>query len=237
MRHKFLVTGILLLSLVVSSLVPSAVLFAQTETEGAGENASDSATTDELRKRIERVVEERREQIKGVVEDLLVKKGAYIGEITRISEEAITIKSNETTNIIPLTEEVVILENNSPVNIANIEVGNWATVLGNRTSTTIEPEYVLISATSLRPITYFVRLGNVVSLDRTELVFTPRGTEDEITVALQRNSKYQSSDGEKAVAADFEEELGVLVIAAEGQDGLELITLRSLAPFADAEEQ
>lgn len=237
MKNKNILTGILLLGLTIASLLPPSVTFAQTETEGAGEDASDSATTDELRKRIERVVEERREQIKGVVEDLLIKKGAYIGEITRISEEAITIKSNETTNIIPLTEEVVILENGSPVNIANIEVGNWGTVMGNRTTTTIEPEYVLISATSLRPTDHYVRLGSIKSLDRTELVLTPRGTQDETTIAIQKTTKYQNADGEPAVAADFEEDLGVLVIASEGKDGLELITLRSLAPLPGTEEE
>lgn len=235
MSHK-VVLVILLLGMFFSSFMPSARTFAQTETEGAGENASDSATTDELRKRIERVVEERREQIKGVVEDLLVKKGAYIGEVIRISEEAITIKSNETNNIIPLTEEVVILENNQPVNIATIEVGNWATVMGNRTSTTIEPEYVLISATSLRPENYYVRLGTIQTLNRTELVFIPRGTEEQTTISLQRTTKYQNSDGEPAVVADFEEEFGVLVIASEGKDGLELKTMRSLAPLSTEEQ-
>lgn len=216
----------------IASVLPSTIVNAQTDTDGAGEDSTDSATTDELRKRIERVVEERREQIKGVVEDLLVKKGAYIGEITRISEEAITIKSNETTNIIPLTDQVVILENNAPVNISTIEVGNWATVLGNRTTTTIEPEYVMISDVTLRPTSYYVRLGTIKSLDRTELVFIPRGSQEETTVALQRTSKYQNSDGETALVTNFSEELGVLVIATEGKDGLVLKTLRSLAPLS-----
>lgn len=230
--HKTITLALVVATMVVTSFVPTSLVWAQADAaEGAGANASDSATTEELRKRIERVVEERREQIKGIVEDLLIKKGAYIGEITRISEEAITIKSNETTNIIPLTEQVVILEDNQPVNIATIEVGNWATVLGNRTTSSIEPEYVLISATSLRPQNYYVRLGSIHSLDRTELVFIPRGTEDQVTIALQRTSQYQNADGEAAAATDFEEQFGVLVIASEGQDGYELKTMRSLAPL------
>lgn len=232
------IIGFLLLYILTFTLVaPLSVVFAQpTETQGAGENASDSATTDQLKKRIEKVVEERREQIKGVVEDLLGKKGAYIGEITRISEEAITIKSNETTNIIPLVEDLVILENGAPADINTIEVGNWAIVLGNRSENTIEPEYVLVSSTSLRPAPQYVRLGTIQSINKNQLVFIPRGTQEEKTIALQKTTTYQDVTGEDAKLADFEKDLNVLVIATEGKDSLELKTMRSLAPLSEQDK-
>jgi hypothetical protein len=220
----------------ITSLFPRSISYAQPEIEGAGENSSDSATTDELRKRIERVVEERREQIKGVVEDLLVKKGAYIGEITRISEEAITIKSNDNPNIIPLTDQLVILKGNAPASINAIEVGNWAVVMGNRSDNTIEPEYVLVSATTLRPMNQFVRLGSIKAITRSDVTFIPRGTQDEQKLAIQKTTKYEDADGLPARIADFDEELNVLVTAVEGKDSWQLKTMRSLAPLTEEEK-
>lgn len=237
MTKKNLISFIFVFALVLASVVPHSTAFAQpVETQGAGENASDSATTDQLKKRIEKVVEERREQIKGVVEDLLGKKGAYIGEITRISEEAITVKSNETTNIIPLTEDLVILKGGAPADISTIEVGNWAIVLGNRSTTNIEPEYVLVSPTTLRPATQFVRLGTIKTINKNQLVFVPRGTQEEKTIALLKTTKYQDVTGEDAKLADFDNELNVLVIATEGKDGLQLKTMRSLAPLSEQDK-
>lgn len=234
----YLLTSTIALTTVLVLSISGTSHAQEPETTGAGENATDSATTDELRRRIERVVEERREQIKGVVEDLLVKKGAYIGEVTRISEEAITVKSNETTNIIPLTEELVILQGNSPTTIDSIEVGNWATVLGNRSSTSIEAEYVLISENTLRPDNQLVSLGTIQTINRSELIIVPRGSEEELTISIQRDTIFEDETGEEITQAEFEEELSVLVTAVEGPDGWELKTVRSLAPLAveDTEE-
>lgn len=205
---------------------------AQTASPGAGD-ASDSATTEELRKRIERVVYERREQIKGVVEDLLGKKGAYIGEISRISEEAITVKYNDIPSIIPLTDSLVILQGTTPLSIDKIEVGNWAVVVGTRSDNSIEPEYVLVSDTTLRPQTQLVKLAAIKSINRSQLVLIPRGSQEEQKATILKNTKFQDMNGDAAVVRDFDVDLNVLVTAVQGKDGWELKTVRSLAPLSE----
>lgn len=220
----------------ITSISSVSAVSAQSATPGAGTEATDSATTEELRKRIERVVDERREQIKGVVEDLLGKKGAYIGQISRISEEAITVKQGETPTIIPISDTLVILQDATPLSIDKIEVGNWAIVLGTRSDNAIEPEYLIISDLSLRPQNQLVKLGSIKNINRSQLVFIPRGTQDELTATIQRATKFQDSDGDTAAVTEFEADLSVLVTAVEGKDGWELKSVRSLAPLDEIQE-
>jgi hypothetical protein len=195
--------------------------------------ATGSATTEELRKRIEKVVDEKREQIKGVIQDLLSKKTSFIGEISRISEEAITVKSADTTTIIPISDSLKLLKDNKALEVSALEVGNWAVVLGNKDGDGIESEYILVSKESLRPRNQLVVLGSITALTKTEVTISTRGTQEERKLTIAKTSEFQDVNGEKAVAGDFEKDFNVLVVATEEEKGWQLQTLRSLAAFEE----
>ncbi|PIR61642.1 MAG: hypothetical protein COY81_01450 [Candidatus Pacebacteria bacterium CG_4_10_14_0_8_um_filter_43_12] len=195
--------------------------FAQSPTPAGG--ASESATTQVLKQRIEKVL--------GVVENLLTKKGAYIGEITRLSEGTITIKSKEIPIIVPIDDSIVILQDNKPLEVNKIEVGNWAIVLGNKSAISIDPEYILVSKTSLQPKAQLVKLGTIKSLTKSQLVIIPRGSQEEQPISIQKTSKFEDVTGEVVKLTDLEPELNILVTAVEGTDGWLLLTARSLAPL------
>lgn len=228
MKSKLLQLALVFTLLCAVVAVPIRTLAA----DDTSEEASNSATTSELKKRIEKVVDEKREQIKGVLQDLLANKKGFIGEITRISEEAITVKSADNTTIIPIAESLNIMQDGKDLEVSAIEVGNWVTVLGNKDGEGIEAEYLMVSDDSLSPKPQLVNLGSITEITRTSITITTRGTQEDRELNIVKGTEFQDVDGEEATVAEFEEDLNVLVVAVQGdKEGWDLLTVRSLAPF------
>jgi hypothetical protein len=138
--------------------------------------------------------------------------------------------------IVPLSESLILMQDDQPLSVDRIEVGNWAMVIGNKDDELVEAEFVIVTDESLRPKNQFVALGTIKSINRSELIITTRGKEEEKTFAIQRATEFQNNDGATAAATDFEKDLNVLVVGLEGKDGWELQTVRSLAPLETSEE-
>ena len=211
-------------------LIGATTIKAQTA-ESSDDTASSSATTSELKKRIEKVVVEKREQIKGVLQDLLSNKTGFIGEISRISEEAITVKSAENTTIIPIGDSLNLMQDGKPLELTSLEVGNWTIVLGNKDGEGIESEYLLVSEETLRPKNQLVTLGSITNITRSSITVITRESEEEIELTISKATKFEDVEGEEATVTDFEKDLNVLVVATEDTTDWELQTIRSLAPF------
>jgi hypothetical protein len=200
-----------------------------TPAAAASASASPDVVNEELSKRIKKKLEEKRDQVKGVLDSLLSDKRAMIGEVSRITDDAITIQHQTGTTIIPLSKQVTLLKNNKTIAIDEIAVGNWATVLGHRERNTIEPEFVLISTESLLPKQQIVLLGSITKESKNSLTIQPRGDEAEKTVSLTRSTVVQSANGEAATAANLSTEITVLISGYISENGIEARTIRSLA--------
>lgn len=214
-------------------LAPTPV-FAITASNSAKESdASPSATpeetTMELKKRIEKVVEEKREQVKGVISNLLSDKHGFIGEVSRLSQEAITVKQNGDSRIIPITEDITIIKKGKKIKAEEIEVGNWVTVIGSGSIEKFEPEFILVSPESLRPKDRTIALGSLTTVGKTALKIKPRGSSDEREFLIVKTSKLENVDGSAIKLADFDEDLSILVIATKNtKDQWEVVRARSL---------
>ncbi len=200
------------------------------------ENAEPDETTLELKKRIEKVVEEKREQVKGAIEDLLSGKSGFIGEVFRVSEETITVTTPNGNVVVPIGESVQILKDGKDLMLEKVEVGNWVIVLGNTQAETVVPDYIFVEENSLRTPNQVVTLGTLQSINTKQVVITKRGTGEEKTLTILKTSQFEDQDGEEARITDFEEEISVLVTGFETEDGLELSTLRSLALLSDIKD-
>lgn len=229
------------LAFVFSSFVFLAILaptpvFAATATNSAKEssNASPSAspedTTMELKKRIEKVVEEKREQIKGVISNLLSDKHGFIGEVSRLSQEAITVKQNGDSRIIPLTQNLTIIKKGKKITAQEIEVGNWVTVIGSGSTDKFTPEFLIISTESLRPKDRVVTIGSLTTVGKTSVKIMQRGSSEEREFLIAKTSKLENVDGATIKLTDFDADLSVLVIATKNtKDQWEVVRIRSLS--------
>jgi hypothetical protein len=200
-----------------------------TPSPAARETEPDETATENVKKR---VLENAAAKIRGVIDSIISDKRAIVGEIIRVTGEAITIKNNSGQTIIPITESTQILRGDQTIEIDDIVVGNWATVLGTPNEVTaIDPNYIVISNTSLRPRSQFVTLGTISSISRTAIIVTTRsnGTEQEIKITT--NTTFEDAAGQEILLSNLEEDVAVLVTGfqAETETGLpEARTIRSL---------
>lgn len=204
----------LVLTLMVASFLlwqPSPVI-AQT-------SASESATKN-LKDRIEKIVNEKRDQIQGALEDLSLQKRGFIGQVERVTEEALTVSNPKGLQIIPLDQSKVSLsKSNKAIKVSDIAVDDWVVVMGYiDKEDTFQARRILVSDNTLRPKDYIVRLGTITELSRTTLTLQPRDGSQPITVTTPRNTSYQDISGEEAERTDLETELPALVIAYQEEN-------------------
>lgn len=222
----------------------STSILAQTSPATGSATTSDTDSTDsaELDEQVRESMLERvrnvaaREQVQGALVDLLSEKGGYIGEITRISEEAITVSTRNGSVIVPLSEDVTLLEDDEIIAVDSIEVGNWATVMGDRLETQIEPEFVIISEESLQPRNQRIVVGSIFEISRTLLIVTARDGGSEMSFVIDTDSVFQDQDGSEASWQDFDADFAVLISAvedAETQGQFNALTVRSLANLSE----
>lgn len=184
----------------------------------AQEEASDSTkTTQNLRERIERIVEEKKEQIRGVINNLESQKQAFIGQVIRISEETITVKTNKATRILPINPQVELLKGTSIIKLSDVAVDNWLVVMGVLEDDDFRPIRILVSATDIRPKTYFIALGSVTELDKTTLTIKPRNAEEPVAITTNNKTIFEDLNGQVIARTDLEVESQLLVVASEAE--------------------
>lgn len=207
--------------------------------ESSSPSAEDAKTIEVIKKRLEKTVESARVQ---GVSDTARRKHGFIGEVVRVSEETITVSNQTTTTIIPL-KDVQLLKGSKKIELTEVAVGNWATVLGftEGTDQTFTPRVIVISATSLQPSPKLVRLGTITDIDTKKLEIKLRSSGDTEVFALTSKTSYQDNEGTKLVRADFEADTAILITGYEEQndDGETekfATIVRSLAPLTQNEK-
>lgn len=193
-------------------------------------DSPDSTTTQKLKERIERVIEEKNEQVKGVIDELAGNRRAFVGEVQRVSAESITVKTTKTTHILALNNSIPLIKNSQKISVDDIAVGDWVIVLGTRDKDDFVPQHIIVSAKTLRPKPKMVTLGTIKSITKTELVVTSRQGDSDKTFVLSKNTSYQDVTGEPIVLKDLEKDLQCLVVGIEGDNGtVQAVVIRSLA--------
>ncbi len=198
---------------------------------------SPEQTTQKLKERIERVVEEKREQIKGVLTELSNKKRGFVGEVQRVSEESITLKTRKATHIIAISDKVSITKQGKTIKPADIAIGDWAIAIGSLVDDEFQPERLIISSTSLLPSPKTVTLGSVDSINKTKLTIKTRVNNETKEFLIVKTTKYQDLNGNPIKVSQVTSDLQVLIVGENTDKGIELKVVRVLAPLADTTNQ
>jgi len=176
--------------------------------------SSAELTTQNLRERIERIVEEKRDQIKGVLSEISITQRGVIGQVQRVTEESITIRTHKGTEIIPIANTaytVELIKANKPIKPTEIAVGDWLLALGVIEDDSFEPIRITISSSSLRPRTRSITIGSIANLEKTELTIESRSATGSVTYTTNKDTKYQDLSGASITAADIEESMQAIV--------------------------
>lgn len=155
---------------------------------------SSEATTQSLRDRINKVLRQR-DQVAGVEDTQTRRKTGFIGEVQRVTEKTITIKTSKGSQILTLTPNVTILRDTKKITIDDIAVSDWVLVMGYTQGEEFEARRILVSTTSLRPRKYETTIGTLESIKTNQITVTPRGSKDEKTYTLVKTTKFQDGIG------------------------------------------
>jgi len=172
-------------------------------------------------------------KVNGAINNLLNKKVAMIGEVTRITDESITITNLSGIKILDLSNNPKIIKDSKEIAVDKIEVENWVTVLGQVEDDEFISRLIYVSATTLRPKTQEVMIGTITSITNSEVKVRTRSRDEEKTLKLSKSTSYQDSDGEKANINSFSKDINILVTGTNNEISTTALTLRSLAPLSD----
>ncbi|NCO12300.1 MAG: hypothetical protein COZ34_05155 [Candidatus Pacebacteria bacterium CG_4_10_14_3_um_filter_34_15] len=214
---------LLILSLFVI-FTPAFFVFAQEKTDEA---TSSSGSLKDIMKNADLG------KVNGAINNLLNKKVAMIGEVTRITDESITITNLSGIKILDLSNNPKIIKDSKEIAVDKIEVENWVTVLGQVEDDEFISRLIYVSATTLRPKTQEVMIGTITSITNSEVKVRTRSRDEEKTLKLSKSTSYQDSDGEKANINSFSKDINILVTGTNNEISTTALTLRSLAPLSD----
>lgn len=216
----------LLLSLMLSLGVWTGPVQAQTELEN-NQEASEESTISNIKK----VIQDKQLEL-GQNGQQRASKQAYLAQVKRVSAETLTVKNNKGSKIIPLSNDLEITKAKQVVSVDKIVVDDWVIVYGVMENDTFVAKKVAITGKDFTQDNRKVVLGAITELYPNNLTINPRASEEKISFALDKNTKYFDLTGESARINDFYEDLQCLVVAKADRNGKMIISsLKALAAF------
>lgn len=201
-------------TLSIKTATKSTIISSPAKQASGSASGSATVTTQNLRERIERIVEEKREQIKGVLTEISISQRGVVGAVQRVTEESITIRTHKGTEIIPLTNTaytVELVKANKTITTTDIAVGDWLLALGVFEDDSFQPVRVLVSENSLRPRTRSIQIGSIATLTKTSIAIDSRNGSGQVSYTINKDTKYQDLSGEEIAITDIEESMQAIV--------------------------
>ena len=170
----------------------------------------DEQATENLKERIDRVLEQRQEKLKEL-EDSGQRRRLFIGEVQRIIEQTITLKTRRGNQSFTVTPDLNLMRDNKKATIDDVAVGDTIAIIGYQDKETIQPQRIFVASTSLQPLKYETILGTVKGISRTQVTVTKvDGSDQKFTFA--RTTEFQTSTGEAGKREDLKKDGKVLII-------------------------
>lgn len=202
-------------------------------TKSATKPSVEPSSSPTLKERIQRVVQENQDKVKGLITEKSKQKLAVIGQVQRVSAETLTVKTGSGTQIISTKDDLTILKDNKLSKIANISVDDYLTVIGYSQDDQFEPALVLASSTPIAQRNYQVSIGTVDSFAKNSLVISPRqNSSQKITIIVNKDTDIEDLEGNKIVATDIKAELQVLAVYFDSKDTKTAARIRVLSNVA-----
>ena len=222
--HILTLACLLFVSTLALSNVRSAVYAQEKE-------STQSASLENIKKIIKENIS--KGTVRGAIDNLLNRRTAIIGEVTRVTDETITITNATGTRIIPTDQTLLITREEKEIQKSEIAVENWATVLGKLTDDTFSPVFLYIHTKSILPKTQYVTIGTITEITKNTITLIPRSQPEEKTITIVTTTDFETLDGSPAALKDLSEDITVLVSGYETDSKIEAATIRSLAPVVE----
>lgn len=198
--------------------------------EAAMPLTNDASTTARLKDRIDRILEEQKQQVKGSATQVPSDATALIGEVLRSTERTVTVRAANTTETLTVSKDVPLIKARRKITLEDIAVGDWVIGIGTRSSEGFVPTQVMVYAQSLRPRPHVTAFGTIKSVNRTKVDIQLASDQSVRTFQLDKDSVLEDNAGQPLVVADLDTDLQVLAVGFETNQRLMLKKLRLLVP-------
>lgn len=218
------IAGLVAILLSGAVLAPS---FAQTATDSA-------QTQDEVNVEL---IKERLQKSSVMGTTIGDQKHALVGQVQRVTGEAITVLTTDgNTTILPLENVLLLNQEEETITVDTVVIDSWVTALGFLSEeNTFTPAYITVAAESLQPVSQYVSIGSITEITSRQLTLAPRDNPSTtVEIDILRNTDFQDPSGESLAYTDFEADMQVLIVGfAAEDDEYEASTVRSLAPLGN----
>lgn len=214
--HKIIIIGLLISIFLNHQLA----VFAQEDSlddSSASAVATDSATSN-LKERIEKIVEEKKDDIETVLQEKTSQKHGYVGEVSRVTEEAVTVETKQGSKIIPVDENLLIIKKRQAITVADIAVGNWVTVIGTLEDDALIPKRVVVASSNLNPKNKQIALGTIKTLTKTSITIQSRADQTEQIFTLSKKMTVEDMNKQKLSLNLLTKDIQCLIVGFQDED-------------------
>lgn len=202
----------LLLTTLIGFLLISGVSVVHSQSSEPTEASSetdDEAVEKNIKDRLQKVIEEKSDQIKGVMEGN--QRRGFIGIMQRVSEEALTMETPRGPVVLTVTPDIEFWDDDDPIDLEDIEIGESLVIIGTQNGDEFTAERIYISTTPFEPILREIIVGNIQEIDQNSLTIQARSG-DENTYAFNKDTVFTNSEGEEVRSDDFVTDQDALLI-------------------------
>jgi hypothetical protein len=191
---------------------------------------NDASTTARLKDRIDRILEEQKQQVKGSATQVPSDATAIIGEVLRATERTLTLRAANTTETLTISKDVPLVKARRKITLEEVAVGDWVIGIGTRSTEGFLPTQVMVYAQSLRPRPHVTAFGTIKAVTRAKVDIQLASDQSIRTFQLDKDSVLEDNAGQPLVVADLDTDLQVLAVGFETNQRLMLKKLRLLVP-------
>jgi len=201
--------NLLLIILTIAVLFLGNSVLAQEE--ATAEDEVNPATTEALKDRIEKAVEEQTDNTGYTTTASQTKRG-FVGRVERVSEEAITLSTNKGPHIVPLNDQPQLIKNNKTLAVKDISIEDSALILGYQEKDAFTPMKILILTQDYAPQAQLVAVGSLTSIDTKTITLTSRKDNQELQIVVNSNTQYLDGDDNAISKNDLFEDMQIIVV-------------------------
>lgn len=252
--NKNKTTKLLIIFIFLSLIVISASLIhAQTQNEPENEEVeaaqpANPETVQNLSERVNKIIEEKKLDVLGELDEKDITKRGFVGSIQRVSEEALTIQNNKGSLIIPISEQIRLTKNDEIIELTDVAIDDQTIIMGINIDDSFQALEIIVSDEEILPKSQLVAIGSIVSIETNSITILSRESQEETTINLDNQTQYQDADGDLINRTDLFEALQVIVVghivdessAAEDEDEgadsaaqRKALIIKSLAPILE----
>lgn len=191
-------------------LIISAVHFPVSAASTPTPSPEESDNQEKIQERLKKVVDEKKDQIKGVSTESQEKR-AFVGTVKRVSEEALTVDTRKGTQIITLSPEIAVVQEGKAFKVTNIEIDSQVVVMGYQKGEDFTPKRILVLKKPLQTVKKTIWVGTITKMDKVSITLKSRDGQEK-NFSFSTKPILEDNSGTTIKMADVEVDQDVVLL-------------------------